>query len=147
MKNKELLTRRIADITTVVLLLGAFAIAYYTGFYSKSLNTTLFAVISSVGLAAMFAVGPLSELLSRIKRETVTKSFLGGFISQLACVILMIVFMTLGTLSVIPLDAAYMKVLYVVFVLVVLFGYCRSVAYANTVEPTVPAEGELEDDE
>lgn len=146
MKNKELIMRRIADIATIILLVCAFGIAYYTGFHSKSLNTTLFALISAMGLAAMFVVGPLSELLSRISRNTVTKSFLGGFIAQLVCVIMMAVFMILGAFNVIPLEVTYIKVLYIVFVLMVVLGYCRSVAYANTVEATLPAEKESEDE-
>lgn len=146
MKDKKILLRNIADITTTLLLIGAFAIAYYTGFYSKALNTALFAVISSIGVAAMLAVGAFSEFYSRIKRGTVTKSFLYGFISQLLCVILMIILMVLCALSVISIDALFVRILYIIFVLNVTLGYCRSVAYANTIDATIPHTRELEDE-
>lgn len=153
--------KKLLDVLTVVLLAGAFILAFYTGFVktnpvtgSPALETVPLAIISVVGAIVLFAVGCGSTAAARSKSETMTKSFVGLLVVQAASVVGMATIMLFLLLEMFPLTSIGIRILYIVFAMIGVLGYIDALLYTEAVigdgedeEAEDDDDGEDEDDD
>jgi len=157
MKGFVILMKKLVDVFTVLLLAAAFILAYFTGFVNKSeitgepmLSTTTFGIISIIGVAILFAVGGASAFAERMKRGTLTKSFVALFVVEIFSVIGMITIMSFLILQMFTVDNLIIRALYIIFAMTGVVGYVDAVLFTDCVtaaEAPVLAEGEEEDED
>jgi len=147
-KTKKL----IVDLSTVIMLVVAFGLAYYTGLVGTKetgeamLDTKVFGLISVAGSLLLMCVGGVSELLSRIQRGTVTWSFTAFMAVQVFAFVGMCA-IVIGLLSgAFATDSAWIRGLFLSFVAVQVVGYVQAVIYSNTLEAVEGAEEDEEED-
>lgn len=130
-------SKNIVDIVTIAMLVIAFGLAYYTGLVGKTslgeplLSSGLFSLIAIAGSAILFFVGGISELLGRIKNNTVTKSFTAFFVVQSLAVVGMAGCMVYLLAGIFTTDSALLRILYIVFAFVEVLGYVEALIYTN----------------
>ncbi len=147
-KTKKL----IVDLATVIMLVVAFGLAYYTGLVGTKetgeamLDTKVFGLISIAGSLLLMCVGGVSELLSRIQRGTVTWSFTAFMAIQVFAFVGMCA-IVIGLLSgAFATDSAWIRGLFLTFVAVQVVGYVQAVIYSNTLEAVEGVEEDEEED-
>ena len=145
--------KKIVDIVTVVLLIAAFAVAFFAGFIIKRngtsvpmLETTLFSVISAVGTLALVGVGMVSAFITRVKKNLVTKSFLIFSIVQIAATIGMVTMMFMLWTDMITIESKLVWALYIIFVLIIVAGYADATAFTDKIEELGISDAEAEDE-
>lgn len=130
--------KRLVDVITVLLLIAAFGMAYYTGFVGenaagdKMLSKGLLAVISMAGSAILFAVGSFNTLLTRWKRDMLTVGSVIFGIIQFACVVGICVIMSMICFDMFKLDNGVLRALYLIFTAVVIIGYIDSLLFTDS---------------
>lgn len=130
--------KRLVDVITVLLLIAAFGMAYYTGFVGenaagdKMLSKSLLAVISMAGSAILFAVGSFNTMLTRWKRDMLTVGSVVFAIFQFACVVGICVIMSMICFDMFKLDNGVLRFLYLVFTAVIIIGYINSLLFADS---------------
>lgn len=149
--------KKLVDVFTVLLLAAAFILAYFTGFVSKNsvtgepmLSTTTFGIISIIGMVILFAVGGASAFAERMKRGTVTKSFIALFVVEILSVVGMITIMSFLMLQMFTVDDRIIRVLYIIFSMTGVIGYVDAVLFTDCITPAEDpelAEGEEDDAE
>lgn len=149
--------KKLVDVFTVLLLAAAFILAYFTGFVSKNevtgepmLSTTTFGIISIIGIVILFVVGGASAFGERMKRGTLTKSFITLFAVEILSVVGMITIMSFLMLQMFTVDDRIIRVLYIIFSMTGVIGYVDAVLFTDCVtaaEAPELAEGEEEEDE
>lgn len=140
----------IVDVVTILLLIGAFGLAFYTGLVgTKSsgepmLTLNVFSIIAVVGSLVMMGVGGISELISRVKNNTVTWSFTAFMAVQAVAFVGMCAIIIGLNSGAFARENSWIRGLFLVFVAVEVLGYIQAVIYSNTLEGEA---GESEDDE
>ena len=144
--------KRLVDVITVLLLIAAFGMAYYTGFVGenaaggKMLSKGLLAAISMGGSAILFAVGSFNTMLTRWKRDMLTVGSVIFAIVQFACVVGICVIMSMLCFDMFKLDNGVLRALYLIFTAIVIVGYIDSLLFADSLarydEETAFAEAE-----
>ncbi|MBE6759671.1 MAG: hypothetical protein E7554_06205 [Ruminococcaceae bacterium] len=147
-KQKKL----IVDTVTVVLLIGAFALAFYTGLVGKKstgepmIDLNIFSIIAVLGSLVLMGVGGVSEMISRIKNNTVTWSFTAFMAVQAVAFVGMcaiVIGLNSGAFST---DSGWIRGLFLCFVAVQVLGYIQAVIYSNTLEGNADGADESEDE-
>lgn len=144
-------SKLIVDIATVAMLIVAFGLAFFTGFVTNKetgepmLDMNIFALIAVLGSVILVAVGSVSELMSRVKNNTVTWSFTAFMAVQVVALVGMCA-IVIGLLSgAFSTESAWIRGLFLCFVAAMLLGYCQAVVYSNVMESReLPAEDEEE---
>lgn len=147
--------KKLVDVFTVLLLAAAFILAYFTGFVSKNeltgepmLATTTFGIISIIGMVILFVVGGASAFAERMKRNTLTKSFISLFAVEIFSVIGMITIMSFLMLQMFTVDDRIIRVLYIIFAMTGVVGYVDAVLFTDSITAAeVPALAEGEEEE
>lgn len=142
MNYKKLLV----DLVTVILLAAAFGLAYYTGLVGDSatgepmLDLKVFSLIAVVGSLVLMAVGSVSELISRVKNDTVTWSFTAFMAVQVVAFVGMCAVIIGLNSGAFTTDSGWIRGLFLGFAAVEILGYVQSVIYANTLDSYVEVE-------
>lgn len=150
--------KRLIDVVTVILLAVAFILLYHTGFVATTatgeqvLATNTMALISILGMGVLFGMGGVATAVDRIKRGTVTKSFLALFIVQVFSFIGMITIMAFLLLQMFTVESTVIRALYIIFSMTGVIGYVDSMLYTDCAaeadkEAADEAEGDDSDDE
>lgn len=149
--------KKLGDILTVLLLLAAFGMAYYTGFVGKSpdgspmLATNMFAIVSMAGAAVLFVVGAVSAMVSRVKNNLVTLSFTVLCCVQVFAVIGMCTIMTMLWTGMFALDNSVIRALYIIFTLIITMGYVDALLFSDNIAikngDDIPPEDDEEEEE
>lgn len=143
--------KKLVDILTVLLLIAAFGMAFYTGFIGKNDNgapmlaTNLFAIISIAGTIILLLVGMISALIARAKNNLVTNSFLAFAVVQSAAVIAIILSMAFVWNGVFALDNKTIWAVYIISVLVVIIGYVDAITFSDVLARRDAVENAPED--
>ena len=146
--------KKLVDVLTVILLIAAFILAYYTGFVDigdgfleePALATGTLAIISVIGAIVLLGVGCASTAAVRAKSGTMTKSFLALFIVQTASVVGMAAIMLFLLLGMFPLSSPVIRTLYIVFAMIGILGYVDAMLYTNAVLAGAEDEEDAEED-
>lgn len=145
--------KRLIDVVTVILLAVAFILLYHTGFVATTatgeqvLATNTMALISIIGMGVLFGMGGVATAVDRIKRGTVTKSFLVLFIVQIFSFIGMIAIMAFLLLQMFTVESTVLRALYIIFSMTGVIGYVDSMLYTDcAAEADKEAADEAEDD-
>ncbi len=152
-KQKKL----IVDGVTILLLIGAFALAFYTGLVGRKstgepmLALNVFSIIAVAGSLVLLGVGGISELISRVRNNTVTWSFT-AFISAQAVAFVGMCAIIIGLNSgAFATESGWIRGLFLSFVSVLIVGYIQAVIYSNTIEDEYDGDdddlGEAADEE
>ena len=133
-------SRKIVDIVTIVMLVCAFGLAYYTGLVGKNaygealLKPDTFALIAICGTLVLMLVGGISELVSRVKNNAVTVSFTAFMAVQVVSFIGMCAISIALLSGAFTADSGWIRGLFIVFAAVQLLGYTQAVIYTGTSE-------------
>ncbi len=143
--------KRFVDILTVLLLMAAFGMAFYTGFIGQDghgkpmLATNLFCIISMAGVVMLYVVGALSSLIARGKRDLITKTSLVFAVLQFFSVVGICVIMTLLWTGMFGLDNTIIRVLYIVFILICIVCYVEALMFADNLAKREAEENAIKD--
>lgn len=142
--------KTIVDVVTILLLIGAFGLAFYTGLVGTKtsgepmLALNVFSIIAVVGSLVMMGVGGISELISRVKNNTVTWSFTAFMAVQAVAFVGMCAIIIGLNSGAFARENSWIRGLFLSFVAVQILGYIQAVIYSNTLEGEA---GEPEDDD
>ena len=146
-------SKLIVDIGTIVMLVVAFGLAFYTGLVSNAetgepmLDMKVFSLIAVLGSVILLAVGGVSELMSRVKSNTVTWSFTAFMAVQVFALVGMCaiaVGLLTGSFS---HESQWIRGMFLSFVSVLLLGYIQAVIYSNSIESREALEEAAEEAE
>lgn len=132
--------KKLGDVMTIILLLAAFGIAFYTGFIGKNdagdpmLGTNVLAIISIIGTALLLAVGAASTMYARVKNNMVTVSFTAFCCVQLLAFIGMCTIMIMLWTGMFDVDSKLIQILFIIFTLTITMGYVDALLYADNLE-------------
>ena len=130
--------KRFVDIITVLLLTASFGMAFYTGFIGKTaggdnmLATNLFALMSMLGAAILFAIGTFSTVIVRSRMNLLTRKALIFAIVQFVSVVGICVIMSMLWMGMFKLENQTLRLLYLLFVAILLIGYVDSLLFADS---------------
>ena len=130
--------KRFVDTVTVLLLAVSFGIAFYTGFIGKNsygdsmLAINLFSLISIAGVIVLFIIGAFSTVVTRAQMGLLTVGGLIFGIAQFVCVVGVCVIMTMLWTGMFSIESTALRLLYLLFVGVVLAGYVDSLLFADS---------------
>lgn len=145
--------KRIIDIITVVMLVGAFGLAYYTGLVGEKaallgkepmLSSGMFALVSIAGVLVLMLVGSANELIGRVKTGTVTLSFSIFAAVQVFALIGMCAIMIALNSGAFTRESTVIRILYILFAAIPVIGYAQSILYTAAQDKAASeAAGEL----
>ena len=130
--------KRFIDVITVLLLTASFGMAFYTGFVGKTasgdnmLATNLFALMSMLGAAVLFAIGTFSTVIGRSRMGLLTRRALVFAIIQFISVVGICVIMSMLWMGMFKLDNQTIRLLYLLFVAILLIGYVDSLLFIDS---------------
>lgn len=133
-------SKKIIDIATIVLLIAAFGLAYYTGLVGRKadgqpmLELKTFALIAICGTLVLMFVGGVSELLARVKNNAVTVSFTAFMALQVVSFIGMCAISIALLSGAFETTSGWIRGLFVFFAAVQLLGYVQAVIYTGGTE-------------
>ncbi len=149
MNYKKLLV----DLLTVALLAVAFGLAYFTGLVGDSttgepmLDLKVFSLIAVGGVLVLMAVGSVTELISRVKNDTVTWSFTAFMALQVVAFVGMCAIVIGLNSGAFAASSPWIRGLFLSFAAIELVGYVQAVLYTNTMDSVLgPDEDEDEDE-
>ena len=149
MKNKKLLV----DLGTVALLVVAFGLAYYTGLVGDSvtgepmLGLNVFSIIAIGGTLVLMAVGSVSELISRVRNNTVTWSFTAFMAVQVVALVGMCALVIGLNAGAFVTGSGWVRGLFLAFAAINILGYVQAVLYSNTIDELTEDDDIDEDDD
>ncbi len=133
-------SKKIIDIVTVVLLICAFGLAYYTGLVGRKIDGSpmlelkTFALIAICGTLVLMFVGGVSELIARVKNNAVTVSFTAFMALQIVSFFGMCAVSAALLSGAFETTSGWIRGLFIFFAAVQLLGYVQAVIYTGGVE-------------